>query len=98
MSDVTLSDEDIIWLHDAVHNYIATTRFPTIVGRGWDMGEEESREDFANFLIKHIEGIAKADARLSFVRKEVASVPARRGRVVPVQRRLAEAAQDGHGL
>ncbi len=44
-------------IEEAVHEYIDSRRWDTLVGRAWDMHSSEGKEEFAEFLSKHIEGV-----------------------------------------
>lgn len=44
-------------IEEAVHEYVNSRRWDTLVGRAYDMHSPEGREDFAKFLSKHIEGV-----------------------------------------
>lgn len=56
-------------LREVVHDYVENTRFATVVGRGWDMGEETSRQEFEDFLVHHMEqagiNVMLAQARMN---------------------------------
>jgi hypothetical protein len=44
-------------IEEAVHEYVNSRRWDTLVGRAYDMHSPEGKEDFAKFLASHIEGV-----------------------------------------
>lgn len=44
-------------IEEAVHEYIDSRRWDTLVGRAWDMHSPEGKEEFAEFLSRHIKGV-----------------------------------------
>lgn len=46
-------------LAEAVHDYIDSRKWSSLVGRAYDMYEKESRDAFADFLTTHIRGLLK---------------------------------------
>jgi hypothetical protein len=44
-------------IREAVDTYIASRRWDTLVGRAFDMLHEDSREEFAEFLTLHMDGV-----------------------------------------
>ena len=44
-------------IHGLVEEYALNGRFPTVVGRPWDLSNSSSRADFVEFLTKHITGV-----------------------------------------
>jgi hypothetical protein len=44
-------------IEEAVHEYIYSRRWDTLVGRAWDMHSPEGKDEFAEFLSNHIKGV-----------------------------------------
>jgi hypothetical protein len=44
-------------IEEAVHEYVDSRRWDTLVGRAWDMHSPEGKEEFAKFLSGHIKGV-----------------------------------------
>jgi len=46
-------------VRQTVSNYVHGRRWDTLVGKAFHMGSEESREEFIDFLTRHIEAMSK---------------------------------------
>jgi hypothetical protein len=98
---VLLSEKQRRKLREAVDDYIARNRWPTLVSRAYDMGEESSVEEFRNELYAHVVGILSEPSIKQLKKKgdqpeddsdsEEVDVPEVRGRLrQPHQRRSSD--------
>jgi hypothetical protein len=44
-------------IEEAVHEYVDSRRWDTLVGRAWNMHSSEGKDEFAEFLAGHIKGV-----------------------------------------
>lgn len=52
---------DYVKAYMVVSNYVNSRRWDTLAGRAWNMQEEESRQEFVQFLAKHLTNLLNSD-------------------------------------